>query len=351
MNDMTGASQREISPRQLLLLSEDRPDAAWNRICRSFWPGWRGWFQRHGGFYASSSQAQRALRKHMPEIEGLVEQLAQSIPDDPLFYEFLTFWCPPRYLTGCSQVAGNDEEGPYLVRNYDLDPHLSELTLLRSAWRGKRVIGMIEGLCGLSDGINENGLAVSLSFGGRLVTGRGFGVPLILRYLLECCIDVQDAVEALRSLPCHMSYNLTLADRSGMCRTALISPDRPAIVLSRNWATNHQLDVELPAHGRFSRTLERAGSLMALTDKPVKARQMVQNFLSPPLFTTAYGQGFGTLFTTLYNTRDASMELFLSDGSLGRFTTSDHPQGIIPVAYSSQGSRQDPAIIDQEAKA
>ena len=43
---------------------------------------------------------------------------------------------------------------------------------------------MSDCLWGLLDGINDAGLAVSLAFGGR-ATREGFGIPLVVRYLLE----------------------------------------------------------------------------------------------------------------------------------------------------------------------
>src|SRR6185436_2580738 len=95
---------------------------------------------------------------------------------------------PTPYLTGCSQAVWTRRgEPPTLVRNYDYHPELCEGTLLLSAWHGTRVIAMSDCLWGVVDGINEHGLAVSLSFGGRQVVGDGFGIPLVLRYALEFC--------------------------------------------------------------------------------------------------------------------------------------------------------------------
>ena len=82
-----------------------------------------------------------------------------------------------------------------LVRNYDYAPALCDGVILHSKWNDQWVIGMSDGLFGLLDGINQSGLAVSLTFGGRRVVGDGFGVPLILRYILEFCETVKDAVK------------------------------------------------------------------------------------------------------------------------------------------------------------
>ena len=60
---------------------------------------------------------------------------------------------------------------------------------------------MSDCLWGLLDGMNDAGLAVSLTFGGRRVLGDGFGIPIVVRYLLETCDDVAEAREALARLP------------------------------------------------------------------------------------------------------------------------------------------------------
>ena len=52
---------------------------------------------------------------------------------------------------------------------------------------------MSDCLWGLLDGMNDAGLAVSLTFGGRPVLGDGFGIPLVMRYVLETCEDVAEA--------------------------------------------------------------------------------------------------------------------------------------------------------------
>ena len=62
-----------------------------------------------------------------------------------------------------------------------------------TGWAGRRVIGMSDCLWGLLDGVNEDGLAISLAFGGRPVVGDGFGVPLVMRYVLQTCSTVDEA--------------------------------------------------------------------------------------------------------------------------------------------------------------
>lgn len=248
-------------------------------------------------------------------MERLWEKLVNAADGDDEFALFLSFWMPPRYLVGCSQLVMHEQDGPVLLRNYDLDPTLNETTMLHTAWRRQRVMGMVEGLAGLADGMNESGLAASLAFGGRTVSGRGFGIPLILRYVLEMCRDARDARDALRSVPCHMSYNVTVADRSGGWATVFMAPDRPAIVSDKPFATNHQIGVEWPYYARLTRTKQRADFLDHLAASKTDAEATGAAFLQYPLFSCEYDRGFGTVYTASYHLGRGSARLSWRGGA------------------------------------
>ena len=296
-------------------ISEATPGQKWQRIFAQNWPGWREWQRRKTqGSEPSLSECERALCRYMPELVPGWRRMVELTGEDEAAARFLSFWCPPRYLVGCSQAVLIDKQGPLLIRNYDLDPAINEATILRSAWNGRAVMAMVEGIAGAADGINESGLAASLAFGGRINVGRGFGIPLIVRYLLEVCSDTQDAIEALRSVPCHMSYNVTVVDRAGKLATVFLSPDRPAIVSTDRASTNHQLVIEWWAHARQSRTIERKEFLTNLLAKGQSSgAQGLAAFLAPPLFSKNYAEGFGTVYTALYRPCESSMALHWQD--------------------------------------
>jgi predicted choloylglycine hydrolase len=321
-------------------LTEDAPGDAWRSVVEDGWPGWRSWFMARGGARAPKlADAGRALRRHMPEMEPLWQRLVDTADGDDDLARFLSFWTPPRYLVSCSQAVIVDDDGPLLIRNYDLDPDLNESTMLHSAWRGRRVMGMVEGLAGLADGMNDAGLAASLTFGGRTVSGRGFGIPLIMRYLLEVCNDTADAVELLRAVPCHMSYNVTVADRSGRWATVFLAPDRPAIVTDRRAATNHQLAVEWPRHGRVSRTLERERHLdRLLAGGRLTGADATAEFKRGPLFSTGYAKAFGTVYTAAYRPATGEATLSWREGPAQTWNMRAFEPAEVTVDYSARGS-------------
>jgi predicted choloylglycine hydrolase len=290
-------------------IDERRPGLAWQQAFREAWPGWRDWYLRKGS-ERRVGDAEQQLRRHMPELLPVWRRQVELAGGDEVAARFLTFWSPPAYLVHCSQAVLVDQDGPILVRNYDLDPRLSEAKVLRSTWTGRPVVATMEAIAGAADGVNATGLAVSLAFGGRRIRGKGFGVPLIVRYLLETCECTRDAVAALRRIPCHMAYNLTVVDRNGEHATVFLSPDRPTELARRPFSTNHQRRVEWDEQARFSRTVERAQALeRLLAGRGLTASRLIDAFLAPPLYSNRHGEGFGTVYTAVYRPAEASVVL------------------------------------------
>ena len=245
----------------------------------------------------------------MPEIVPLYDELSELAGGGDLASRFLSFYCPPPYLSGCSQAIWTGEE-PVMVRNYDYNPKAFDSLILRTGWQGRQVIGTSDGLWGLVDGMNDAGLAISLTFGGRRVVGEGFGVPLILRYVLQTCTTAEEAGAALARIPTHMSYNVTVLDAKRRYLTAMLAPDRDAIITHAAVATNHQENVEWVSHARFTATVERERFLLQrLTLHRDPEEKFISAFLKPPLYSTAFDAGFGTLYTAVYRPRKGQMEI------------------------------------------
>jgi predicted choloylglycine hydrolase len=291
-------------------VGEANPGPKWAGLFDEYWPDYKRWWLRDGAdarpTYLSSL---RALQTHMPEIVPIYDELCALAGGGDLAARFLSFYCPPAYLSGCSQAVWPGAE-PVLVRNYDYSPHAFDRLVMHTTWQGRRVMGTSDGLWGLVDGINDAGLALSLTFGGRRVVGDGFGVPLILRYVLQTCETAEEAAAALARIPTHMSYNVTVLDSRRNFLTALMAPDRPTRITHAAVATNHQDRVEWASHARFTATVERERFLLQrLTLHVEPAEKFIGAFLKPPLYSTAFDQGFGTLYTAVYRPRLGQMEL------------------------------------------
>ena len=295
-------------------VSEDQPGPKWSGLFAAHWPAYAAWWTREGlAGRATYLESRRALATHMPEILGLYDQLCEAAGGGDIEARFLSYYCPPPYLAGCSQAVWPGD-APLLVRNYDYSPQAFDAVVLKTKWQGRGVIGTSDGLFGLVDGMNDAGLCASLTFGGRRELGDGFGVPLIIRYILQTCSTTPEAVEALRRIPCHMSYNVTVLDNERRLVTAYLAPDRETVITHSPVATNHQERVEWSSHARFTSTVERERFLLQrLTLHPEEQGKFIRAFLKPPLYSIAFSSGFGTLYTAAYRPDLGTLELHWPD--------------------------------------
>ena len=291
-------------------VSEATPGPKWAARWQRSWPAYEAWFTARGGDRGPSREDCRAaIERHMPELLSTYDRLVLIAGGSDRAARFLSTWCPPTYLGGCSLAAVADADDVRLVRNYDLSPGLNEGLLLRTEWTGRAVMGMIEFLWGLSDGINDAGLTVALAYGGRSETGPGFGVTTILRYILETCDSVPEALEVLHRVPSHMAYNLVLADAAGRTASVELSPGGGATVMAKAIATNHQSAPTRADRPSFTRSFERRAHLDRLRVAP---RRLNREFLRAPLLQDRYREGFGTLFTAEYSPMTRNLGLTLS---------------------------------------
>ena len=291
-------------------ISEAQPGPKWAGLFAEYWPAYKTWWASEGEWARPTYRdCLQALKVHMPELLPLYESLCELAGGSDQAARFLSFYCPPPYLSGCSQAVWPGAE-PVLVRNYDYNPSAFDSLTLHTQWLGRTVMGTSDGLWGLVDGVNDAGLAVSLTFGGRRDVGVGFGVPLILRYILQTCDTTEQAAAVLARVPSHMSYNITVVDARRHLITAYMAPDRPTLITNAAVATNHQEKVEWTSHARMTATVERERFLLQRITLHIDPEEkFIGNFLKPPLYSTAFHLGFGTLYTAVYRPRLGQMEL------------------------------------------
>jgi predicted choloylglycine hydrolase len=315
----------------------------WAGVFETLWPHYREWFLRDGEAERPSyATSVRMLRAHMPELVPTYERLVELAGGGDLAARMLSLYKPPPYLAACSQGVWTREGGPVLARNYDYAPSRFE-GLIWSTDMVRPVIGTSDCLWGLLDGMNDAGLSVSLTFGGRRVLGDGFGIPLVVRYLLETCETVAHARQTLTRLPYSLAHNLTVVDRDGEVLTAYLSPDREPIFRPFPAATNHQGIVEWPEQAKATRTIERERCIVrALEDEGQTAEGFADAFLRAPLFSTAYDSGWGTLYTAVYHLAVGVVDYRWPTHTwrlgFGSFTQAEHTEVLAePTAADSAG--------------
>ncbi len=272
-------------------------------------PAYRRWFASEGELRRPSlPECREALQTFMPELLPLWEHLIKLTGADANDARLLSFYCPAPYLSGCSQAVWT-RYTPTLIRNYDYSPDYCEGRIMKTRWHDTQVIASTDCLWGVLDGMNEYGLSVSLAFGGKGIVTEGFGIPIILRYLLEFCSTVDEAVKALCRVPAHMAYNITLVDAYGQVRTVELSPLCDPKITHKPFAVNHQGDFAVTNYAMFSRSYERQQYLVGKLYDPLSSIESFANaFEYAPLFASNYAQGFGTLYTAIYNPQLRAME-------------------------------------------
>ena len=349
----TGPSQDRL---RFETLSEPEPAETWQASFQAMWPAYRDWYLKEGDSARPDLATCRAMLAHwMPE---LVRNLRAARRADRLrsARRSLSLDVPAagirrRLLAGGVRPATG---GPVLVRNYDYPASRAEGIIISTAWTGRRVIGMSDCLWGLLDGVNDAGLAASLTFGGRPAVGDGFGIPLVMRYVLEVCEDVPQACRVLSRIPVHAAQNVTVLDRSGDFATVRLSPDREPEVLTVPIATNHQHRGDWPAYAAAVQTYERERRLLELLRTSGMTRdRLVDAFLSPPLYRTRYARG-ATLYTAVYDPVAGRAEYVWPQRriveSFDRFVSASHVQSYgEPDAVAPVPAAEDAALVDSES--
>ena len=312
-------------------IREEQPGPRWQALHDATRDAYHSWYLSEGAAARPDlATGRRMLANHMPELVPTWERLVDLAGGDEITARLLTLWDPPRFLPGCSQATIGGR-APLLIRNYDYSPDLFERVVYSSAFTGRRVLGTGDCLWGLLDGMNDGGLAVSLAFGGRPGSGPGFGIPIVVRYLLEVAASLDDVRSVLRRIPVNMSYNLTAIDGSGEGLTAFVAPDSaPEFSLARA-ATNHRGTVpEYPERAQSLRSVERQRLLLSLLDSDPDMASLASAFLRPPLHSTEYGRAFGTLYTAVYRPNDGVVDyLWPQDSWRRRFDSVDATKTVI----------------------
>ena len=280
-------------------VSEGGADDAFAQRFAAVWPAYQAWFLQAGDAARPSYvTARTALREHLPELVPAWERLCRLAGGGDTASRVLAHWCPPPHLSGCTQAVVRRGD-PILVRNYDYDVRSFDATILLTDYAGRRVLGTGDCVWGLLDGLNEDGLAATLTFGGSREVGTGFGISIVMRYLLETCTTVAEALAVLDRVPVHMAYNVTVLDAAGASATAFIGPGRPPLHVDPLVVTNHQEHQATEQFAKLSHSRDREVAMRAVLESGGDEERAIRGFLEPPTYNRNFDHSFGTLYTAV----------------------------------------------------
>ena len=297
-------------------LHEEAPGAVWQRQFLKLWPAYKRWFLRYGeADRPTYLESTKALRQYLPEFMPIYEAMVDLAGGGDHAARFLSQYCPPPLFRGCSQAVYLADEA-VMVRSYDYSPWVFDGILMQTKFEQRQVIAMLDCMSGVLDGINEDGLAVAMSFGGREEFGEGFGISILLRYLLEFAGDVAEACALIRKIPLQGAYNVMLLDRENNFQTVALATDRDPQFLGTTISTNHQSDSHWPLYEEKVQTHARFQFLSDLAAAHVlDAYGFTRQFLKPPLYRTQFARGFGTLYDAAFYPQRGACEYFWPENS------------------------------------
>lgn len=156
------------------------------------------------------------------ELRGFTDVL--EVKMEQVIYYAMTYLLPR-----CSHIAllpkVTREGKPLLARNYEFSHEAENFCLMKTAVKGKYThmgTGVLH--FGRDDGLNEHGLAVTMSSCGfpvgampfmRAPKIKGLQFWAVIRALLENCKDVAESLYFLKDMPIAYNINLMLLDKQG----------------------------------------------------------------------------------------------------------------------------------------
>jgi len=296
--------------KRFIFAREDRPDADWLARFVAGREEADRWYLGQNFDVPSVAECEAALRDHMPELVPHYERVSTLVGDDPLAHRLLCQYRPPSVVAGCSQAVWLGNGGPALIRNYDFPLGVVTDRFEATSWSGRRVLAKAQRPWGgCLDGMNEDGLVASMTFGGGRATGLGFSIILMLRYVLETCQTVDEAVAALCRIPIAMSHNVMLLDRSGAHATLFLGPNRAPGVSLLLACTNHQEAARSALENDAVGSVERERVLLRLLSEPgMTLADLVERFLEPPLYSRRVRSP--TVYSAVYRPAEGHVDYF-----------------------------------------
>jgi len=270
-------------------IREDTPGSAWRERFVAGRAEAEAWYRGTGrGAPPTAAECRAQLQRHMPELLGPYERVCALVGEDDLAPQILSQFRPPPLPHGCTQAVWLGADGPALVRNYDYPLEVVSDHFESTRWFGREVISKGQRPWGgCLDGMNADGLVASVTFGGSPTQGLGFSIILVVRYILETCSQVSEAVAALCRIPVALSQNVTILDKTGAYATVFMSPERAPSVSRTPVCANHQdssASIGLSRNVASSMARQQA-ALRALEGSGATLAKLVKTFLTAPIYS------------------------------------------------------------------
>lgn len=188
----------------------------------------------------------------LEEIRGMADGLGVEAMDIAGF--LFSMYCYS-YGQKCSCFACSGGGMTILGKNSDFAVEIEKLcdSVYYRLDDGYSFTGNTTAWTEIEDGVNEHGFAAGLTFVYPVKVAPGLNAGMLLRYLLEKCQTVKEALESLRKLPIASAQTFTLADRSGDIALVECNCDKISVKLPQKekpfvFAANHFVSEEMQGY-------------------------------------------------------------------------------------------------------
>lgn len=274
----------------------------------------------------SIKKTMKLFEKYCPNIIEEVNGFADSFgrPAEEVIY--YSFSCVSK--GNCGQFAvllqKTADKKIYVGRSYEWseDDDKRLLTVKADGLYGHMGFSML--LFGRYDGINENGLCITMTNGIPCVMSEEEGLRFwsVIRILLDRCKNVDEAVELLESIPISSYCILLITDKNGQsvlaelcnnvkCYKRISSTSAEGCLCS----TNHYTLPEMQhlVRNRMKHSVDRYNAIRGSLDAGIADKKSIRNILSQKmpngLACHYYHDGLGTLWSILYDVTDIRTDI------------------------------------------
>lgn len=264
----------------------------------------------------------KILNEYYPEIIEEIKGFADGIKDsDKNLGAFLLSLGIFDISGQCSVFAFKNKDSVIFGRNYDMlieFKKFTESSLI--APKGKySYISQSDVFIGRSDGINEKGLAIAMSFVNGTNVQPGIGFHFIVRKVLENCSTTKEAIEIIQKAKVSSANNFLIADTLGDIAVVESAPQKSKVRRPGNkknylYITNQFISKEMKHYDKggveWSKSAERYRSLeQQLKSTEKMDLQRAKEILSDKcICLNLRKEKFGTIWSFVANLNELSIE-------------------------------------------
>ena len=308
--------------------------------------------------FSDFEEIQSYMDEFCPSINNEIQGLADGLDVDikKINYYDWSLSGPPGYF-GCTHFAvlGKATSNNHTLsgRSYEWDAEHEDFVFYTTHVNGKpRHMGFSEIILGRTEGLNEHGLAITMSNGGifekKLENGRGVMFWLIIRSILENCKTIDEASKFIKKVPVLGFFNFIISDKNeillvecsdGVKGFKKLGSSSEEFHLS---ATNSYTLPETIKYNNFNVRIRLNGSRFRrglveneLTkDHPKITKETIRRILSKNLPRGVcahwYSTGFGTDWSLIFDNTDPHAEVCFGAPTHNEWRkfTFDTPAGI-----------------------